>query len=62
MLLDAREKVLLIQYQCELRMLANRDVLGKPLRADEIMVTIPRDKYRELLCLGVETLIDRAVH
>lgn len=56
-----REQALLTELRLHLAIMANRDASGDPLRCDEMICSVPRDKLRELLGLAVETLIRRQV-
>jgi len=47
-MLNDREKAFARELQLQIQIMDDRDATGEPFRADEVMVSIPRDKYRSL--------------
>lgn len=56
---DIHEKTLAYEIRIQLQMMKNRDVADDPLKSDELLVSVPREKLKEILGLALETLISR---
>ena len=60
MTINTHEECFALDLMIQIEMMDNRDTANDPLRADEMTVTISRDRYRSLCEYALERLRQKA--